>query len=80
MDQVPTVGRAVHYRPKNSGPGSNADRKAQPYAATITHVNTDGSVNLMVCGDVDYPLDGTHYPANVMQGDGAGQWCWPPRV
>jgi hypothetical protein len=74
----PTVGRIVHFYSKiprmqwnNAGEG--------PYAAIITHVNSDGSVNLFVFGNCQIMPE--YKELAVPEGNGQYQacwWCWPP--
>lgn len=75
MDQKPSVGRIVHYRPANDY------GKGQPYPAIITHVFGDTCVNLEVF-DHDAPItEGQgRYPTSVTLGEGLRSFQWPPRV
>ena len=82
--QKPSIGRIVHYTP----PGATAATKeGQPYPAIITHINTDGTVNLLVFNDGRNRLNSTGIPTNVEEyvpGPEAppegGFWFWPSRV
>ncbi|KAF6569089.1 hypothetical protein G9G53_22640 [Paenibacillus sp. EKM206P] len=64
----PTVVRNVHYK----------DEEGKTLAAIVVHVNpdTEGMVNLSVWNEFGAPFR----VLNVRQGDGPGQWNWPPRV
>lgn len=77
---TPTIGRIVHYYPYR-GDG--------PWAAIITAVNADDSVNLMAfrkdggmrpvieCFDkAAYDAAGENHASKVKN----GYWDWPPRV
>lgn len=76
--QKPSIGRMVHYYPKNAPAGKKC------YPATITHVNDNGTVNLHVCNDGAFRLLSSSIPVNVplQQNDeeAEGYWAWPPRV
>lgn len=84
----PTIGRIVHYRLSAGDVQSiniqhpprdrNAVREGQVLPATVTAVfgEASGSANLAV------QLDGvgTYWATSRPEGDGPGQWSWPPRV
>ena len=68
----PSVGRIVHYQSYGT---PNGEFKSQPRAAVITEVVDDSTVHLCVLNPT-----GQFFNLNVKQGDGPGQWNWPPRV
>ncbi len=79
MPITPTVGRVVHYWPSEQ---AIRDRKAQPYAAIITHVWGDDCVNLSVLQDGSYPTNDTT-PTSVSRIDTGVSatcqcWAWMP--
>lgn len=77
MEQKPSVGRIVHYRPMVA----TADNKGQPYPAVITHVFSDTCVNLSVLNDGSHPLSQNMLqPTSVMLGTEPRSWSWPPMV
>lgn len=65
-NQSPTVGRIVHFAEDNG-----------PYAALVTYVNADGSINLATFGSKSL-----YFQHNVLfDADGMkGTWRWPPRA
>lgn len=67
IQQIPSVGRVVHYYPEEDN---------TKWAAIITEVNNATNVNLHVFqpGKPAYPL------VNVVQGTWRGEWNWPERV
>lgn len=70
-NQIPTVGRIVHYRPTDFDP-----EKDQPQAAIVTYVWNPTLVNLAV-----FDSNGNPYPlTSVCQGDQPAYWDWPPKV
>lgn len=77
--QKPTIGRIVHYWVLNSEECQQA-----PNPAIITHVFSDGTVNLQVFGDM--PDEAAGVGTSMRRGvsestDGrSGTWCWPPRT
>lgn len=68
----PSVGRVVHYQSYGT---PNGEFKSEPRAAVITEVVDDQTVHLCVLNPT-----GMFFNQNVQQGDGPGQWNWPPRV
>lgn len=77
MDQIPSIGRIVHYHTRGS-----ADGVFPPavFAAIITQVHDAKP-------DVGHPLDlatfgpnGIRFEHGVEYGEDGGQWNWPPRV
>lgn len=84
MSQVPTVGRLVHFTPSQDTLDAHAavaKVKDQPYPANITHVFSNGCVNLSVADDGSFPLSGEDkLPTSVNLGTGPRTWCWPPLV
>lgn len=71
-DQKPSIGRIVHYHSHGS---PNGQHKPEPRAAIVTAVHTDTVVDLMVCNPT-----GLYFDRSTVQGEGPGQWSWPPRV
>jgi len=82
-EQVPTVGRIVHYRlsdpdatlinvPQRVG---NRARMGDTYPALVVR-NNGGSVNLQVF------LDGSdsYWATSRTEGEDGGHWSWPPRA
>ena len=72
------VGRIVHYWPLLVG-----NLKGQPYAAVITHVWSEGVVNLHLINDGSFGLQESEVlKTNVSFTlfDTPGCWTWPPRV
>lgn len=67
--QKPSIGRVVHF----------TDDNGRHNAATVAHVNEDGSVNL---GYLD--INGHPYSASSIPFDESGEtprtWHWPERV
>ena len=80
MEQKPSIGRIVHFHPYPPQARHKDDPEAQArfvFAAIIVYVNTDGTVNLHTF----HPTNGgTTFREHVQQGEGEGQWQWPPRV
>lgn len=81
----PTVGRVVHYRARTRGYTLAAIVTAtraslDPEGVALGHVqalDSDDRVHL----EVLTPGAKERYQEfNVAQGDGPGQWNWPPRV
>jgi hypothetical protein len=72
-EQKPSVGRIVHF---------SHPRKPTPYPAVITHVNEDGTANLLVFDDAIYKLGQSGFIPEVPAGapGTAGTWHWPPYV
>lgn len=68
----PSVGRIVHYTSYGT-PGGEFQSEAR--AAIITGVVDDTTVHLCVLNPT-----GMFFNLDVRQGDGPGQWNWPPRV
>lgn len=68
----PPVGRIVHYQSYGTPGGEYI---SQPRAAVITEVVDDETVHLCVLNPT-----GQFFNLNVKQGNGGGQWNWPPRV
>lgn len=69
----PTIGRIVHYYPKNI----RVNQTPKPVAAIITNIQQDGNVGLTLFkpGEVDHRL-------NVQYSEDPAvlpRWCWPPR-
>jgi hypothetical protein len=75
---IPSVGRVVHYKAYGT-PGG--EHKSVPRAAIVTEVvdiqpvNGTAIVHLAVVNPT-----GLFFNLNVKQGDGPGQWNWPPFV
>jgi hypothetical protein len=66
----PTVGRIVHYSP------SDLYFRGETWAAIVTAVHEDGSVN--ICA---FSKKGDPTPlSKVCEGDRPGTWSWPLRV
>jgi hypothetical protein len=62
---TPSIGRIVHFHDEGG-----------PYAALITAVNDDGSVELVTFGRNSF-----YFQHGVQAGSGEpGTWTWPPRV
>lgn len=92
--QIPTIGRVVHYTLNDADATLINDKRADPVYKAIHQGNTavagqtfsaevvrkfadsGTSVNLQV------KLDGTdtYWATSRQEGDGHGQWTWPPRV
>ena len=87
----PTIGRIVHYTLTEQDAAQIANDRASAVDRTLRHnpvspgqtypavvVRTFGgpAVNLQVF------LDGTdtYWATSRVEGDGPGQWIWPPRV
>jgi len=68
----PTVGRIVHYQSYGT-PGG--EFKSEPRAAIVTGVVDEETVHLCVLNPT-----GQFFNQNVKQGNGGGQWNWPPRT
>jgi hypothetical protein len=67
---IPTVGRIVWFRPATSDAESERTQLSdQPYAATVAHVNDDGTVNLTVHGHDGRTFARTNVP--LWDGEGA---------
>lgn len=82
-NQIPTIGRIVHYVSHGS-PVLPDGTQAYPSVlrlAIITEVSPDQEstngwrVGLMVCNP-----EGIFFKQNVIQGSGGGQWRWPARA
>lgn len=75
----PTVGRVVWYYPQKSDPGGEVP--GGPQAATVAHVNQDGSVNLGIHDSEGLHYNRTNIPL-VQPGDPipktGGYCCWMP--
>lgn len=86
----PTIGRIVHYKltaedrqnlatlANISGRYSNtaSGYNNEPVAAIITAVWSETTINVQLI------IDGhanTLWKTSINQGDGNGQWSWPPR-
>lgn len=76
----PTVGRIVHFYTTIIKKQWNGVEQG-PYAAIITQVNADGSVNLdifPVCHIMPRGLE-----TGIEEGEKAGRvcwWVWPPKI
>lgn len=76
----PSIGRTVHCHLGNAQPV----QRDQPYPATITRVNQDGTVDLHVLGDSQLQKERTQTNVvlpSVKQGEAEGEgqrWWWPP--
>jgi len=90
-EQVPTVGRIVHYRlsgqdantiminrsaSHGAWPLGNPVAEGQVCAAVVVATFGGPNVNLHVL------LDGfdSFWATSRPEGDGPGTWCWPPRA
>lgn len=73
MEQKPSVGRVVHYKPFDTDPPRN---NAEVLPAVIVRVWSDTCVNLRVLNDQVYDF----WRTSSTFGNDAGQWNWPPRV
>lgn len=69
---TPTVGRIVHYRPIADEFKNN---EADLAPAIVVRVWGPDTVNLRIFTDGGEVI----WKTSVVQGDGAGQWSWPPR-
>lgn len=71
----PTVGRIVHYHIEDS---------TEPYAALITAVNPDDTVELNVFAKRGSPLKNGQFGEGIIasfsEEPKPGHWTWPPRV
>jgi hypothetical protein len=66
MDQKPSIGRIVHFAEEGG-----------PYAAVVTAVNPDETVELATLGKNSlYFQHGVKFDADGLK----GTWRWPPRV
>lgn len=75
MDQKPSIGRIVHYRPTKAEESNGAP----VFAAIITRVWDNEAVNLTVFPDLRAPfMVGTRIRAHDQPDP--GQWFWPPRA
>ena len=72
-EQKPSVGRVVHYVPRDADPPHN---NAEVLPAIITRVWSDTCVNLRVLNDEIYDF----WVTSATQGAGPREWTWPPRV
>lgn len=81
---TPTIGRIVHYRMSdydvscaNAGPFSkNPVRAGDVLPAVVVATHGTSCVNLKVLLDGH----GDYWATSRVEGDGPGQWFWPPRV
>lgn len=81
MDQVPTPGRIVLYKPTTDEiesitgyePGNHVIIE---WPAIVVWVFSETVVNLKVFGDA--PKD--FWKTNAVLGEVVGEWRWPPRV
>lgn len=81
----PTVGRVVHYHPHPTqarNAGLPPQLLGDPHAALITYVHDEKDdpaekdwVELVV-----FAPRGSTYTVSASEGDGAGEWSWPPRA
>jgi hypothetical protein len=89
-EQLPTVGRIVHYRLSESDvqsikfarsaaggmyPQGNPVAPGDTYPAVVVRTFGGPNVNLQVLLDGPDSFWATSRP----EGDGPGTWCWPPR-
>lgn len=74
-EQVPSVGRIVHYRQT-----SDEYDLLQPFAAIITFVHSAELVNLTVFDHDGGRLSRIAVKLSVGQATKPGCWNWPPRV
>ena len=72
-EPTPSIGRIVVYNHPGSADGKFGAKKSP---AIIQAVNEDGTVEMLVFS----VYGGLFFNHNVVQGDGGGQWNWPPRV
>ncbi len=71
---APSVGRTVHFYPKQECITPDTMEK---YAAIITQVNQDGTVELATLGPNSlYFQHGVSYSDTPMH----GHWTWPARI
>lgn len=77
MDQIPSIGRIVHYHTRGSSDGVFPPAV---FAAIITAVGEAKP-------DIGHPLDlvtfgpsGMRFEHGVEYGEEGGQWSWPTRV
>lgn len=80
----PTVGRIVLYQPPDAlkvEKRAPDEKDHQPWAAIITHVNADGTVDLSVFAHPQYASNCTMQPSRVAFSDvpTLGHCWWPPR-
>lgn len=68
----PTIGRIVHYKRYGT---PNGEYKSELAPAIVTGIVDDTTVHLCVLNPT-----GMFFNTDVKQGDGPGQWNWPPRV
>lgn len=75
----PTIGRVVHYHPHETQArygGLPPAYPGTPHAALVTFAHPDGVwVELVV-----FAPRGMDYSVSACEGDGAGEWSWPPRA
>lgn len=76
MPQIPTIGRAVHYRAHGS---PNGQHKPADRAATITIVHNETDVGLFVMNPNGIFLN-EHCLYDDSETPAGGTWHWPPRV
>ena len=69
MSQKPTVGRTVHFLATSGDVG--------PYAAIVTAVNPDDTVELVTFGRNSVYFN---HAVSFSEEPAAGCWSWPPRV
>jgi hypothetical protein len=67
---TPTVGRVVYFKTRGSADGVYPPTN---FAAIITNVSPEGTVNLVCFGDT-----GLRFELKVTQGEAPGQWDWMP--
>jgi hypothetical protein len=70
MEQKPTVGRMVHYQSYN-------EKGECAYAAIITQVNEDGTVELATMGPNSLYFQ---HKVAFSETPKPSHWNWPPRV
>lgn len=72
MAPMPSVGRIVHYKTRDSADGVFPPTN---FAAIITDVTDPETVSLATFGK-----SGLRFELDVKQGNEPGQWNWPERV
>ena len=73
MEQKPTIGRIVHFYPKQE---CITPETMEKYASIISQVNENGTVELMTVGPNSiYFQHGISFSSSPKH----GHWSWPPR-
>jgi hypothetical protein len=71
----PTLGRIVLYKFTAEDAAEGLGRSGDHCVAVVCRVHTDTCVNLRLLSDNDR----TPRKCSVSNGNGQGQWFWPPR-